>query len=299
MSLRQVEAFRAVMMTGNMTAAGELMSITQPAVSRLIRDFEHATKLRLFERRGNQLSPTREATTLMLEVERSFVGLSRIAQVAEEIRRQDAGNLRIAAMPALGNGILARWLAQFLRDRPKVHASLSTIPSSMVIEAVALGQADVGYADGPLDRPGFQIETRPLAAVVALPAGHRLAAKDEIEPADLAGERMINLEPGNIFAMRVEVALAGIARLPMIQTRLSHTALTLVGEGAGIAIIDATSAYEFADRGVAIRRFSVFIDAGFLVIRRANLRQSAIAQQFVQGFWAYHDRVVNGRAATP
>ncbi|MGB5839392.1 MAG: LysR family transcriptional regulator, partial [Brucella anthropi] len=40
MNLRQVEAFRTVMLTGKMTAAAELMSITQPAVSRLIRDFE-------------------------------------------------------------------------------------------------------------------------------------------------------------------------------------------------------------------------------------------------------------------
>ena len=39
MNLRQVEAFRLVMLTGKMTAAAELMAVTQPAVSRLIRDF--------------------------------------------------------------------------------------------------------------------------------------------------------------------------------------------------------------------------------------------------------------------
>ncbi|WP_281406794.1 LysR family transcriptional regulator [Phyllobacterium endophyticum] len=41
MSLRRVEAFDAVMLTGQMTIAAKLMSITQPAVSRLIRDFEY------------------------------------------------------------------------------------------------------------------------------------------------------------------------------------------------------------------------------------------------------------------
>ena len=285
------------MLTGKMTAASELLFITQPAVSRLIQDFERSTKLRLFERRGNQITPTREAATLMQEVERSFVGLSRIAAVAEEINRQAAGTLRIAAMPALGSGMLPRFLAGFLRGRPKVHASLIGMPSSMVIEAVALGQADVGYADGPLDRPGFLIETRPLAAVVAIPSDHPLAAKDVVTPADLAGERMISLEAGTIFTMRVMVALGGIPRVPMIETRLSHTALTLVSEGAGVAVIDPTTAYEFAGRGVAVKPFSVFIDAGFLVIRRSNVRQSAMVQQFVEGFWDYHDKIVNGATA--
>ncbi|CAA0092847.1 Octopine catabolism/uptake operon regulatory protein OccR [Starkeya nomas] len=294
-NLRQVEAFRAVMLTGRMTAAAELMSVTQPAVSRLIRDFEDATRLRLFERRGNQISPTPEAVTLMREVERSFVGLDRIAFLAREIGRQAAGTLRIAAMPALGNGILPRFLARFLRDKPNLNASLSGLPSTAVIEAVAAGQADIGYADGPLDRPGFIIETHPIAAVVAIPADHPLAAKELIEPQDLRNQRMISLEPGTVFAMRVEVALAGVPRLSTLETRLSHTALSLVDEGAGIAIIDPTSASEFRGRNVAVRAFSVFIDAGFLAIRPEHRVTSALVEQFAKEFWIYHDELVGRR----
>lgn len=294
MNLRQVEAFRAVMKTGQMTVAAELMSITQPAVSRLIKDFERATMLKLFERRGNQITPTQEAVTLMKEVERAYIGLSRIAHVAEEISRQSAGRLRIAAMPALGNGILPRFLADFLRDKPNVQASLNGLPSSMVIEAVASGQADIGYADGPLERPGFSIETRSYRAVVAMPSHHPLAQKKLIEPADLAYERMITLEPGTIFAMRVEVALAGIPRSSSIETRLSHTALNLVAADAGITIIDPTSASEFKDRGVVIRPFSMFIEAGFLVLEPDDKTASALSQTFKQEFWKYHDQVLLG-----
>lgn len=294
MNLRQVEAFRTVMLTGKMTAAAELMSITQPAVSRLIRDFEIDTKLKLFDRRGNQLTPTREALTLLQEVERAYVGLSRIKAFAEEISRQNAGMLRIAAMPALANGIMPRFLAWFLRDRPNVHASLNGIPSSLVIEAVASGQVDLGFADGPLDRPGFLIETRPIPAVVAVPTGHRLADREDIMPADLANERMITLEPGTLFAMRVEVALAGIPRSSTLETRLSHTALTLVSEGAGIAIIDPSSATEFRGRGVVVRPFAIFVDAGFLAIRRSQGSDSVLAERFVSEFWSYHEALLAG-----
>lgn len=292
MNLRQVEAFRLVMLTGKMTAAAELMAITQPAVSRLIRDFEIDLKLKLFERRGNQLIPTPEATTLLREVERAYVGLKRIRAFAEEIGRQNAGMLRIAVMPALANGIMPRYLARFLKDRPNIHVSLSGIPSTMAIEAVASGQADLGFADGPLDRPGFLTESRPVAAVVAMQEGHRLAASPRIRPTDLEGEHMITLEPGTLFAMRVEVALAGIHRASTIETKLSHTALTLVSEGVGITIIDPSSASDYQNRGVVVRPFSEFVDAGFLAIRRSDGTDNQLAERFITGFWDYHETLL-------
>lgn len=286
-NLRQVEAFRAVMRTGRMTLAAELMSVTQPAVSRLIADLERATGLTLFERRSNQIRPTRAAIDLMREVERSFVGLDRIALLAQEIGRHSAGTLRIAAMPALGNGLLPRFLARFLRDKPGLNVSLDTLPSAMVIEAVAVGQADIGYADEPLDRSGFLVEAYPAAALVALPARHPLAGKTVIAPGDLAGERVINLDPGTLFAMRVELALAGVPRLAALETRLSYTALTLVVEGAGIVLVDPASASEFAGRGIVFRPFSIFIDAGFQMIRSASQVRLEVAERFASEFDAY------------
>ncbi|WP_244649553.1 helix-turn-helix domain-containing protein [Neoaquamicrobium sediminum] len=49
---RQVEAFRAVVINGSMSAAADMLGITQPAVSRLIKDLEYETRLGLFERSG-------------------------------------------------------------------------------------------------------------------------------------------------------------------------------------------------------------------------------------------------------
>lgn len=192
-------------------------------------------------------------------------------------------------MPALANGIMPRYLARFLRERPNIHVSLNGYPSTMVIEAVASGQADLGFADGPLDRPGFLTESRPVAAVVAMPEGHRLADRPSIGPEDLEGERMITLEPGTLFAMRVEVALAGLPRASTIETRLSHTALTLVSEGVGIAIIDPSSATDYQGRGVVVRPFAHFIDAGFLAIRRSDGADNQLAKRFIAGFWEYHE----------
>ena len=60
---RQIEAFRAVMLTRSMTGAAEMIGVTQPAVSRLVRDLEAELGLSLFERRGNKLVPVALADT--------------------------------------------------------------------------------------------------------------------------------------------------------------------------------------------------------------------------------------------
>lgn len=297
LNFRQVQAFRTVMLTGQITAAAELMGITQPAVSRLVRDFEHATRLVLFVRRGNQIVPTQAAKTLMVEVDRAFSGLNRIQVLADAIRRQSAGILRIAAMPALAINVLPHAVATFLKDRPGLHVSLNGLNSPMVIEAVASGHADIGYADGPIDRPGFEVLSYPMDAIVALPPGHRLAARKVVEPADLVGERIINLDPGTISAMRVEVALAGIARSAQIETKLTHTACALVAEGVGLTLTDPLSAGEFIDRGLCIRPFSLSVDSGFQCIRLAASAPSTIVTDFMDAAISYIDARV--QAATP
>ncbi|HRK19420.1 MAG TPA: LysR family transcriptional regulator, partial [Hyphomicrobiaceae bacterium] len=55
---RQIEAFRMVMLRGSITAAAQMLNVSQPAVSRLIRDLEVRSGLALFERHGNHLLPT-------------------------------------------------------------------------------------------------------------------------------------------------------------------------------------------------------------------------------------------------
>ena len=61
MNLRQLEAFRATMRSGSITAAAKLMHISQPSVSRLISDLERSVGFALFVRAGRGLVTTVEA----------------------------------------------------------------------------------------------------------------------------------------------------------------------------------------------------------------------------------------------
>ncbi len=67
--------------------AAVMVHLTQPAVSRLIKDFEASLGLKLFERSGSGIAPTREAHIIFAEVERLFSGLDRLMQLAVELRQ--------------------------------------------------------------------------------------------------------------------------------------------------------------------------------------------------------------------
>ncbi|MBL0916281.1 MAG: LysR family transcriptional regulator, partial [Sphingopyxis sp.] len=104
--MRQVEAFRAVMMSGGITAAATMLNISQPSVSRLIADMERAVGFRLFDRRGARVHPTAQAQALYEAVRRSLPRLGRLDQAAARSRPASARPVAVARLPRVRAGVL-------------------------------------------------------------------------------------------------------------------------------------------------------------------------------------------------
>lgn len=102
LSQRAIEAFKTVLDSGSVSGAAEIMNVSQPAVSRLIRDLEAQTELQLFTRFGGKIVPTSAARELAIVVERSFVGLTAIEKAATEIRLGQRSTVVVGAMPGTG-----------------------------------------------------------------------------------------------------------------------------------------------------------------------------------------------------
>jgi DNA-binding transcriptional LysR family regulator len=296
---RQVEAFRAVMLTGSVTEAGKLIAVTQPAVSRLLRDFQSLLKMELFERRGTGLVPTAAATALYTEVERSFVGLDRITAAAEEIRGRRTGTLRIAALPALANGYLPRLAGHFLKERPNLNLAFFGVISPIVVDWVLNNQCDVGFAEVPIAHSGLPSLRLPAPARVAvLPAGHRLSAKEVLEPRDFEGETFISLSAGSTGRHLIDQAFHrnDVRRVLRVETALSEIMCGLVSSGLGVAICDPFTAHEFTTRGVVARPFLPRIDFEFAAVFPAQRSPSPVALDLVETMRRALDEL-DGRAA--
>jgi DNA-binding transcriptional LysR family regulator len=290
---RQIEAFRALILTGGVGAAAGLLNVSQPAVSRMIRDFQQHLGLALFERRGTRLVPTSEALSLYAEVERAFVGLEHIAKAATELRTRRAGFLRIAALPALANGFLPRFAGQFAAARPKLDLGLSGLVSHAVVTAVAHGQCDLGFAEASIEHAAVRAERMPSVPFVAvLPQGHRLARKPRLRPKDFEGESFVSLGHSAISRFRVDRVFAerGVNRVMRIETPLSEIACSLVASGAGVALCESFTASEYAARGIVVRPFEPRIDFEYSALYTATQRTPLLAREFIDGFKAHVTR---------
>lgn len=255
---RQLQAFRTVMRVGTVTAAAEQLGRSQPAVSRLIAEFEAEFGMALFERRGRALLPKEAARLLLHEVDRHQASAERLRDAARALREFRAGRLHVAAMPALAVGFLGPVMRRFLAARPDVSVIVDTGSSAEICQAVAARQTDLGLATPPGPLPGIAIAPLPATDVVcACPADHPLARRREVTPADLHGVDFIL--PGGTSPLRqaIEAMFATQAVRPRIRLEVlySATALAYVGEGLGVALIDPFAAHQ-PRPGIVLRRFA-------------------------------------------
>lgn len=270
MRMRQVEAFRAVMMTGGITAASSMLNISQPSVSRLIADLERAVGFRLFDRRGARVHPTAQAQALFEAVRRSYAGLDLLDQAARRIRAHPVGTVRIAALAAIAMSILPPVIARFRALYPDIKITVESLGQRALEERVFLGQADLGIGVNTPGREG--IRATPLVRaeyICVLPANHPLAARQELSVEDLAGEEFIGpMHEADALWNGIDAALE-MSHIPVtrrLETQHSQILYAFVEAGLGVSIAEPFSAPLFHRLGVAMRPIAppIFLDFALL-----------------------------------
>ena len=282
---RQLEAFRAIMQTGMVTRAGDLLNVTQPAVSRLLADLEHAVGFQLFVRSKGRLAPTAEARLLYDEVERSFSGLEKIGRFAEGIRNFEQGSLSVAAMPAMALSFLPKVFSRFSASYPRVSFKLLTLSSPAVLETLSTQQVELGFATLETEHAAVTFETlieAPLCCV--LPATHKLAERSCLRVNDLEGENFITLGPELGVRLQIDRMFeeAGVSRRLVVEAQVSATACAFVREGVGLALVDPITASQFLSTGLVARRFEPAIPYRYSLIVPNHRPRSRLVSPFLK-----------------
>ena len=272
------------MLTGMVTRAAELLYVTQPAVTRLIADLELAAGFTLFERRKKRLVPTPEAHQLYAEVEKSFISVERIGQIAEGIRDFRKGSLQVASMPAMALDCLPTVMRRFLQRRPDISVSLQIRSSERVLEWLATQQFDIGFIATDASHAAVEIETLLTTRLVCvMPDGHHLALNRVITPVDLRHEPFVSLGPelGIRFHIDAVFAEADIPQRRIIEVQLSAAACSLVLQGIGVSLVDPVTAANYLSRGVVARPFQPGIPFVFSVVHPRHQPRSRLAAEFL------------------
>jgi DNA-binding transcriptional LysR family regulator len=286
MNVRQVEIFWAIMRTGSVTGAAQLLAISQPAISKSLRHTETQLGMQLFIRRSGRLFPTPEAEQLFLIADTIFEDVDRFKRAALDFRDSVTGRLNVATIPTLAESVLVRPIGAFLRDHPRVSLSLKILNTGQVVGRVARSQADIGLVYGPVN--DASVETEELCAAefaCAVQSDGPLAGRDVIDVAELAQERIISFHRASPWGLIIQRTLdqMGVRLEVGIECNHAIPALALVAEGAGVALITNANRFPGEFPNVVIRPLRPHIALSIQVIYRnspppTRLTEAMLAQ---------------------
>src|SRR5258705_7314044 len=167
MDLRRLRTFVAVAELGTVSKAALRLRITQPALSRQIRDLQQELGLRLFDRVGRGLVLTSEGEQFLGDCRGVLGHIESLAERVELLRRGDRGGLKIAAPPPTIESILATFLPRYAERFPNVHVKLTEALGREQTAMLERGEVHIGIRHDESDR---RFASRILPPAEAWPA---------------------------------------------------------------------------------------------------------------------------------
>ncbi|MGW2489038.1 LysR substrate-binding domain-containing protein [Streptomyces sp. NPDC001606] len=228
MELRQLSYFVAVAEELHFGRAAEKLHIVQSAVSQQIQRLERELGAALFDRSPRRVRLTEAGERLLPEART-------VLAAAEKARAAVAApaGLRLGTSTGLGTH-LDRVLAGFAERAPDVAVDLFSLPVAERLARVADGRLDAAFVRAAEPPPGVRVlPLWPDPLVAALPAAHPLAARAEIDLADLA-DLPLALVPRRVNPALVDLVVgachaAGFEPVPGPANRSLQDTLATIG----------------------------------------------------------------------
>lgn len=214
----RLKVFAEAARTASFTRAAERLCISQPAVSKHIRELESRYKVALFTRHGSHLDLTEAGRTLLSAAERLAADYRRLEYDMSLCTSRLEGELRLGASTTVAQYVLPPVLAHFTARFPGVRVSLLSDNSDGVEQALLQGAIDLGVVESVSRRQGLHYaQYRPDELVLVARPGGVHARVESVTPASLCRLPLVLREGGSgtLEAIASGLAAYGI-RLPQL-----------------------------------------------------------------------------------
>jgi LysR family nitrogen assimilation transcriptional regulator len=230
----------AVAELGTVSKAALRLRITQPALSRQIRDLEQELGLRLFDRVGRGLVLTSIGEQLLGDC-RSLLGQAgSLGERVELLRRGDSGVLKVAAPPQTIESVLSTFLPRYAQRFPNVQVKLTEALGGDQSALLERGEVHIGIRhDQYADRHFASQPLPPDEVLAACDPSLELGQAGIIDIGRLASYPLLLLDSGYSIRRLFNAAcrLARVEPNILLESRAPHTLLALAEDGQGVAII--------------------------------------------------------------
>jgi DNA-binding transcriptional LysR family regulator len=287
--IRHLRYFIAVADRSSFTRAAEYLGIAQPPLSQQIQALESELGVMLFDRKTRPLQLTQAGLAFLADARSILATLQQAVHNTKRIHVGELGYLVVGFTSSMANGVLPDILRTFQQDYPDVNLILREEHSSVQIDRLRAGQADLVfiYQDyQTIQAEDLQVlPLLPEPLVVVLPEHHRLAARSTLSLTDLAGEAFImplpQLEAGLFPHIESIFKQAQIEPNVVQKALFMVTILGLVAGEIGVSILPF-SVQNLQRKGVVYRPLieETIVDRLTAVWQIDNT--SAILAKFVQ-----------------
>ena len=245
MTLTELRYIVAVARHRHFGKAAEACFVSQPTLSVAVRKLEEELGVRLFERSHNDVLVTDIGVAIVAQAEQVLNAADGVKDIAEAARDPLGRELKLGVIYTVGPYLVPRLIPGLKQHAPNMALVVKENFTDALAAQLKRGELDAAIMSLPYVDP--QLLSRPLYDEpfhVALPAGHALAKKKRIAPADLATDTLLLLGARNCFRDQViEICPVG-PHMGALQKTLEGSSLEticqMVAMGAGVTILPST-----------------------------------------------------------
>jgi DNA-binding transcriptional LysR family regulator len=239
-SVRELRAFAAVYRGGSFAAAARQLSLSQPAVTVLLRELESKLGVRLFDRTTRSLHATAAADEAIDYAQRTLGELEAMHRRMQELAAGSQGSVRVAATSTVAQTLLPDAIGRFERAFPAVRVQLDDCGPGEFADKVFSGAVDLGV--GSLEQATAGLDERILVRdnlCVIADRGVTFASASSVSWRQLASYPLITVKPG--YGIRASIDRAALRAGAVLEVRhevsLLGTALAMAAAGLGVSVL--------------------------------------------------------------
>ncbi|MGO1461333.1 MAG: LysR family transcriptional regulator [Marinobacter sp.] len=243
LTFRQLQVFKAVYDLKSYSKAGDLLGLTQPAVSSQIRHLEQALDRPMFEYVGRKLYCTAAGEEMAACVRSVFRELANMQNRLAALEGRVAGDLRLLAV-STAQYVVPYLLGSFLQRNPQVNISVSVVNRAIALERLNENSDDlVIMGMVPQGRPLTSLPFLDNELIPVVPAGHPLLAQASVSSEAFLNSNLLIREPGSGSRLALEVYCQHhrLKIAPVMELGSNEAVKHAVLAGLGVAIMPRLS----------------------------------------------------------
>ena len=245
LNLVHLRAFAAVAEHGGFSRAAKRLRVSQPAISKAVRELESSLDVTLIDRSGRAPRLTAAGNALFTRARELFS----VERMAEEelhaMRGVQRGVLRVGSSTTIATYLLPTLLGRFHTTHPSIVLRVASANTRAVARMLLERRIDIALVEGPVGHSQLEVtEWRRDEMIVIVAAGHPLTRRKRVAVSALAEEDFIVRERGSGTREVAEQALAshGIAVRQAMELGSTEAIKQAVAAGLGLAIVSRAAA---------------------------------------------------------